>query len=132
MNLDIDVSHLELPAAEQRKLLFKMIHGTERWYLQSKLREFDVTGRTRLYNIFGWGGQSFYQDDRGWEAIQNERSENQMRAVDEILSQTNFLDWVKPYIKNYTIRNFLNLCSESKIDLRGFDIRIVEEQTHES
>ena len=127
MRLDIDISHLNLPPEDQRSLLYAMIHNTERWFLQTMLRQMDIPGRTKIYNLFGWGGMSFYNAPSDtWEDRRHERSEQQMEAVDQILSQTNFTDWAKPFISNYTIDKFLRICTDRKINLRGFDIRIVE------
>jgi len=127
MRLDIDISHLNLSPEDQRSLLYRMIHSTERWFLQNMLRTMEIPGRTRIYNLFGYGGMSFYNSNSDtWEAQRNERSHRQMEAIDQILSQTEFTEWAKPFISNYTISKFLGLCTDQKINLRGFDIKVVE------
>ena len=127
MRFDIDISHLNLSPEDQRSLLYGMIHNTERWFLQTMLRKMDIPGRTKIYNLFGWGGGSVYNTAPDtWEEQRHQRSENQMEAIDQILSQTEFTDWAKPFISDYTIGKFLGLCTDRKVNLRGFDIRVVE------
>tara|TARA_B100000131_G_C17893779_1_gene523474 strand:- start:38 stop:421 length:384 start_codon:yes stop_codon:yes gene_type:complete len=121
--LGIDITHLDINPEKQVELLRRIIHSTERYFLEGMLRKLNVPGRTRIYKTFGW---SFNYNHTDWEESRNERDNRERLAVEEILRHTDFLVWAEAYMKNYTIQNWLRVFEESNINLDGFKIHVVE------
>ena len=122
--LGIDITHLDINPEKQVELLRRIIHSTERYFLEGMLRKLNVPGRTRIYKTFGW---SFaYNHGTDWNEQQEDRGRRETLAAEEILRHTDFLVWAEAYMEQYTIRNWLRVFEESKINLDGFNIRVID------
>ena len=109
----------ELPHDVQVKLLWGIINWANRGFLESYLRQFNIPNRTRIYKSFGWSYNYNQQEDP-----QERRTARQLEYVDDILQNSQLVDWVENYCYEYRLGSFLNLAQQCEINLNGKHIAI--------
>jgi hypothetical protein len=129
MRLGINIRHLDLPVDRQVAALHKIILNADRYFLQSNLRQMEIPGRTRIYNIFGWS-YDYTQTRTDRDEAMAMREAGQSDAVRTILEHSDFRDWAKKYMLSYNINNFLSVFQSANIDLDGFNIKVEREEEH--
>jgi len=127
MRLGINIDHLRIPEERQATALCKIINSADRHFLQSILRELEIPGRTRIYNLFGWSHGLYNSTREEYEEHMAGRDDRQREAARTILEHSDFRIWAKKYMMYYNIQHFLNVFSSTGINLDGFDIRVVRE-----
>ena len=126
MRLGINIRHLDLPVDRQVDALHRIITNADRYFLQSNLRQMEIPGRTRIYNIFGWS-YDYTQTSTDREEAMALRETRQSEAVRAILEHSDFRDWAKKYMLAYNINSFLSVFQSAEIDLDGFNIKVERE-----
>ena len=129
MRLRASFRDLRIPTRqEEEKLLHHLIVNAHRYFLEEHLRSMEIPGRTKIHKSFGWG-LGRWVDGEYVETDSEAREGNRIEGIRTILENSNLLDWIEAYTRDYTLRNFLDIVDRCGIDLAGMSIRI--ERSHE-
>ena len=82
----------------------------ERGFLRETLSKFNVPGRTRIYNDFGY--------------YHTVSSDIRTRHVDEILSTTDIYSWLSEFMHWYPFRFLSRVFHRSNLDVQGLPLTI--------
>ena len=129
MRLRANFRDLRIPTRLQEEaLLHQLITSAHRYFLEERLKTLEIPGRTKIHKSFGWGiGR--WVDGSYVETDTDERQFARAEGIRTILDNSNLLDWIEAYTRDYTLTNFLDVVNSCGIDLDGMAIRI--ERSHE-
>tara|TARA_Y100000310_G_C20094545_1_gene539857 strand:+ start:93 stop:464 length:372 start_codon:yes stop_codon:yes gene_type:complete len=121
--MTIEVKHIDtLPNRSKAQLLKGMIGSAFLWWYKDVMRELDIQGRTRLYQVFSWS--SWQQDQR--DSANFTTGDRQLEAVETLLSQSDIATWVDHYLKHFTLNSFQQLYLQAiPQPVDNMDLRVI-------